>query len=262
MSGRLWLESVQIELVRRRLPRQEVARLVAELSDHLTDVMESRSTAGMVPARSTASDVYSSNLTEEPMSMDATAAGSLGSPSDIADVAEREYRRRKPFLSRSRLAAFCTFVLLPLPALLLSWAATFLLLVALAESLKWCGVRDPFTGHTATPAQQAAAYAFFLGLLLAPAAAVTWLFGRLARKTNHLWGWGLAACILLAVGTMAANVQLTFSPLPGKNTLMFGLGIGWSLLRLHHLAQFLIPLAVGIVTLRRSARQTQQVPGL
>lgn len=258
MSSRLWLENVQRELVRRRLPRQEVARLVAELSDHLADVMESQSASGVVLTHDKARSFTFSNLTEEHMSMDATVAGNLGSPTEIADVAEREFRRRKPLLSRSRLAAFCTFVLLPLPVLCLSWGAAFLLLCLLGEGLAELGIHDRFAGHLATPTEQLVARLIMVGIVMIPAAAVTWLFGRLARKTGHLWGWGLAACLLLALGTAALDVKLTFSPLPGKSTLMFGLGIGWSLLRLHQLGQLLIPLTVGIVVLRRSARLKQQ----
>lgn len=257
MSSRLWLESVQSELTRRRLPRQEVARLIAELSDHLADMMEPYSAPGLSPGGGAARSVSFPHLTEEHMSMDATVADCLGSPADIADVAEREFRRRRPLLSRSPLAAFCTFILLPLPALCLGWVLAFLALMAVGELLDWCGIADRMQGHLATPMEQFLAHASILCVVMIPAAAVAILFGRLAGRTGHLWRWGLAACLLLAAGTALVNVQLTFSELPGKSTLMFGLGFGWSLLRLHHLGQFLIPLTVGLLVLRRSARRQQ-----
>jgi len=125
MRGRLWLEAVERELISRRLPRQEVARLVAELSDHLADEMDSRSSGGPSAVRDTASIDSPVDLTEEQMSMQKSITVRLGSPADIAETAAQEFRRRRTLLSRSWLAAFCTFVLLPLPALLLGWLAAF-----------------------------------------------------------------------------------------------------------------------------------------
>jgi hypothetical protein len=62
-SKSTWLECVEAELLGRKLPRQEVARLVAELADHLSD-----------------------SLKEEPMSTEAIAVNCLGSPGEIADT--------------------------------------------------------------------------------------------------------------------------------------------------------------------------------
>jgi hypothetical protein len=249
MSGRLWLENVERELSRGRLPRQEVARLVAELSDHLADVMESRSATGPGPVCQAASAVSSPDLTEENMSMEARVVESLGSPAAIAETAVREFRRRRNPLSRSRLAAFCTFVLLPLPALCLAWTATFAGLALVGEVLDRVGVTDPSANHEVTGLY------LFLGTLLlncvvlAPAAGVAALFGRLARKTARRWRWGLAACLLVALGTALVTTDATFSELPGESTITFGLGI--DTLRFSALGQFLIPLAVGLLVLRR-----------
>jgi hypothetical protein len=254
MSGRLWLENLERELSRRKLPRQEVARLVAELSDHLADVMESRSAAGLEPACPTAG-AASPDLTEENMSMEARVVESLGSPAAIAAMAVREFRRRKNPFSRSRLAAFCTFVLLPLPALCLAWVATFAGLVLMVEVLDRLGITDPSANHEITGLY------LFLGCLLlncvvlAPAAGVAALFGRLARKTAQRWRWGLAACLLVALGTSLVTTDAVFSELPGQSSITFGLGIQG--VRLSALGQFLIPLAAGMLILRRPAQPSE-----
>jgi hypothetical protein len=254
MSGRNWLEQVEDELLRRKLPRPEVARLTAELADHFDDVMEARCAPDTMFERQTArfTDPLCS-LTEERMSMEASVAESLGSPAAIADTAVREFQRRRHLLSRSRLAAFCTFVLLPLPAVVLAWAATFTGLVALGYFLNWLDVPDPTELRDVTAVEVLVTHLILVVVLIAPPAGIAALFGRLARKSGHVWGWGLAACLLVALGTAHGNIQATYSELPGKSELLFGLGFGINLLQMTKLGQFAVPLATGVLVLRRSA---------
>ena len=148
MSELTWLERVEAELLVRKLPRQEVARLVTELADHLVDLVDSRSARRTKGASRHSSVVFSTSfsptLKEDPMSMDASVVESLGSPADIADTAVREFRRRKNLLSRSSLAAFGTFALLPLPLLVAGWWITMLTAAASLEifefGLEWIGL--------------------------------------------------------------------------------------------------------------------------
>ena len=142
MSGRLLLEAVERELFRRRLPRQEVARLVAELSDHLADAMDSRSAAGPLPVSDAANIDSLFNLTEEHMSMEDRVAESLGSPAEIAKTAAQEFRCLRTLLSRSWLWWFLQFVLLPLPALLFGWLVARLAARSLFEVV--CSSWGPF----------------------------------------------------------------------------------------------------------------------
>ena len=61
---------------------------------------------------------------------------------------------------------------------------------------------------------------------------------------------GVAACVpLVFVKAMSAE-------LPEKDLIMIGIGTGENLLQLTALGQFLIPLATGVLVLRRSASQT------
>jgi hypothetical protein len=247
MSDINWLEQVEQELSRRRLPRQEVARLIAELGDHLMDRAESCGAAqGSTGGPQTL--FSSSSFTEKNMSMDASVIENLGSPEQIADVAVREYRRRKNLLSRSRLAAFCTFVIMPLPALCLLWALVILALVQFGE---WVDV-DPNLGDCeVTPGVVLATHAASLLLLLVPAIGLAAFYGRIARRTGRSWLWGLPACLLVAVGAGLVNYKLTFSDAPGKSMMMFG--IGWPVPKLQ-IEQFLLPLSIGSLVLLRSAR--------
>jgi len=260
MSGRLWLEAVERELFRRRLPRQEVARLVAELSDHLADAMDSRSAAGPLPVPDAANIDSLFNLTEEHMSMEDRVAESLGSAAEIAETAAQEFRRRRTLLSRSWLAAFCTFVLLPLPALLLGWLVAWL---AVQPIFEWvCSGEGPV--REVTSLRVFGVHVLLVILVAAPAATLAALFGRLAQKTDNRWWWGLAACFLLAVATPAATTTTTFSEAPGKSQVRFfvplyGSAKYWkslywkSLAQPTQLVQFLLPLGVGVLILRRSA---------
>jgi hypothetical protein len=260
MPNRQWLDEFQSELLRRKLPRREVARLVAELSDHLTDMKESRNASGRTPEAATVNGLPSPPLQENHMSMEANVAEYLGSPADVAESARREYHRRQSLLSRSRLAAFCTFVLLPLPALCLAWGVSFAAAYAFGNVLKKF-MPDPSAHTVVTETHAVVGQLLLLGILLLPAAFVAVLFGRLARRTAHRWGWGLAACLLVALGTMSGTFKLTYGDTPGKNQVFFGVGIGKSILHLNHFGQFLIPLATGVLVLRRSSRLTNPPDG-
>jgi hypothetical protein len=249
MSDINWLERVEQELSRRRLPRHEVARLIAELRDHLIDRAESYGAAQGAPGGPQLLS-SSSSSTEKNMSMDASVIENLGSPEQIAEVAVREYRQRKHLLSRSLLAAFCTFVVMPLPALCLLWALVILALVQFGELVDV----DPDLGdYEVTPGVVLASHVASLLLLLVPAIGLAAFYGRIARRTGRSWLWGLPACLLVAVGAGLVNYTLTFADPPGKNMMMFG--IGWPVPRLQ-IEQFLLPLSIGSLVLLRSARIT------
>jgi hypothetical protein len=96
-----WLEELQHELDRRKLPRRYVARLLGELSNHFTDFMENQ------------------------MSTDAQqlqiVVTRLGRPSDIADTAVKEYSRHR-FAARHPLLTFGALPVVLLPLLWIGFA--------------------------------------------------------------------------------------------------------------------------------------------
>mgnify|MGYP003347744567 CR=1 FL=1 len=69
--------------------------------------------------------------------MEGTLVERLGDPVEIAASAAREYGRRRSLLARSPVAAFCTFVLLPLPLALLAWCVALAGLFALGAGAAW-----------------------------------------------------------------------------------------------------------------------------
>ncbi|MBS0266588.1 MAG: hypothetical protein JSS02_31950 [Planctomycetes bacterium] len=251
MLSRDWLKGVERELLSRSLPRQEVARLVAELADHLADALDGTLVPDVCPVEGPVPSLsVPSSKTEDVMSMEANVIESLGSPTEIASVAVREFQRRKPLLSRSWVAAACAFVLLPLPALVVGWGLALALAVGIAAGLEKLGIPDPAAAHAVSTGLVVGTYVVLYVILLAPAAGVSVLFVRLAKKTARAGRWGLVACAIVALATACARLDASFSELPGKSTLTLGLQIGdalpWS-----SLGQFLIPLAIGVLALWR-----------
>ena len=261
MSAPGWLNEVQRELTRRRLPRHEVARLVAELSDHFADVRESRTAAGACPPRGAARPVSITDLKEEELRMEASIAETLGSPAEIAETAVREFRRRKNLLSRSPLAAFCTFVLLPLPALCLAWGAAIAAMLLVGNVFDCLDVPDPSASRDVTGTEVLGVFLVLHLLMLLPAAGAAATFARLSRRATLRWGWGLAACVVVGLGTGLARIEATFSDIPGKSTLTFGVGIEETFISLQALGQLVIPLAAGLLVLRPWHAPSERSPG-
>ncbi len=107
MNAQQWLDQFRGELDRHNLPPLYSERLLSELSDHITDFLE------------------------DPMSTDVRNLGHanqlLGVPGEVAAAAAKEFRggsffRRHPILS---------FVVMPIVALPLLWAASILGFIAL-----------------------------------------------------------------------------------------------------------------------------------
>ena len=199
------------------------------------------------------------------MSTEAIAVNCLGSPVEIADTAVHEFRRRRNLLSRSWLAAFSTFVLLPIPLLVVAWLVSMLVVGGSLAGLEWCGVLSAAPAGATDPADflecwllNGSQFEFMLvhlitiGVLLIPAAGLAALYGRLARRTSRRWLWGLTACTLVGLGFGTTWYDLTFSDRPGKSQMMLFIGIGRQPLK--QCCYSLLPLAVGVLVLRRSDR--------
>jgi hypothetical protein len=250
MHGRQWLDQIERELIRRRLPRQDVARLLAELSEHLEDVMRFEQRSSAAPATAARDALSPLVLMEEPMSLDAHVAERLGSPVEIAESALHEFRQRS-LLNRSRLAAFATFVLSPIPLVVVAWGLVFAL-VGLLASLVPESVVAAEKPRTVTTAEVLGVNALVLAVVIAPPILVAAFYGRLARRTLHRWHWGIAACLLVAVASSLATYQCTFSGEPGKSQVMLGVAAKMSFPTFTQIGQFVVPLACGLIVLRRS----------
>jgi hypothetical protein len=244
-----WLETIRAELVRQKLPPRYVARLVAELSDHLH------------------------SLTEDRMSTDAQDLHgmfeTLGSPGQIAAAAKAEFRQTR-FALRHPLVTFALGPIICVPLLVLLeglglWALQFCLEIV-ASLTSWT--------HGETPDwviswQPIIAPLFVFGLILIPFAVAAWLFCRLGSRACIGWKWPLAACCLTACLAALPNVDVL---LPGEQrgllhdsrirsnpsyegkgmiTLGFGLSRRPSVFQMIQIAT---PLAIGAWALRRQPR--------
>jgi hypothetical protein len=216
--------------------------------------------------------------------MEAKAFETLGSPVEIADTAIREFRQRKGRLARSRLAAFSTFVLLPVPLLIVAWLLSLLTvelsLVLVDGALAWRSgaSASPIHGENETesvgipvqemfgdlpPAQVVRIGNWLLfSILLVPAVGTAVFYGRIARRTPRPWLWGITACAIVGLAFGATRVELAPWHLEGKDQIAMLMGLhvpaaaemGRFLLR--QLGLGLLPLAAGILVLRRSGAST------
>lgn len=228
MSDQRWLNEVRTECGRRHLPPAYVERLVGELSDHLTELME---------------DSMSMEASEHPPTL-------LGSASEIVAAASSEYRRRT-FSGRHPWLAFIIAPTLSLPVL---WATSLLILVFAAKAL---GFDSESPEATVEPSQWAIEMLPFavLGTLILPVAVTTIAFCRLATKTAVSRQWILACCLVIAIIGGAANSSVSL-PTPGaKGSVAFGFGVSLPPSP-QQIAQFVLPLLIGCWALHLGRRST------
>jgi hypothetical protein len=233
MSVQRWLDEVRTECGRRYLPPAYVERLVDELSDHLTELME---------------DSMSMEAFEHPPTL-------LGSASEIVVAASSEYRRRR-FSGRHPWFAFVVAPILALPIL---WAASLWLLVFVANAAGFDSDNPTATVEISNWANEMLPFAVAATLVL-PVVAATIAFCRLAIKTAISRRWILACCLVLAILGGAANSSVSL-PTPGtKGSVAFGFGVSVPPSP-QQLAQFMLPLLIGCWALHLGRRPTATFAG-
>jgi hypothetical protein len=240
MPHRRWPDRLDDELARRGVPARFRRRLLAELRDHADDLTDGEG---------------------KPMTDDQIEAR-LGRPAELAAQAAEEYRRAR-FASRHPLIVFG---LLPLPATVLTFLATALVLGLAAEALGLAlGGGD--VDRLPRPVVVALVYGVSWGLQFVPFALAAVLFTRtyLRARVSRRWFVAAAAQVLLVAGLFVSSLH--YSDVPGESTWMIGLawapvptGDGWGL-TFHNavgwmqVAQVLVPLAVGVLTVRAARRR-------
>jgi hypothetical protein len=250
MDAQQWLNQLQAALARQNLPPFYVERLVAELSDHITDSLEDRMSTDAKDLRHFTSP--------------------LGTPAAIASAAIGEFRKRR-FSSRHPILSF---VVIPVLSLVLGWIAAVLLFVLGAQLVLWLngesGGRFPQWMIVCLPVLTGA-------FVLAPIALVAALVCRVAGRAAIGWKWPLAACVILALvggaalfdvkmtgvdrgvlhGTQFKNVRPQLDEQHGH--MMFGFGVNthphpWQVV------QFSVPLAIcGLFVWRQYSQRRQHV---
>ncbi len=163
----------------------------------------------------------------------------LGAPAEVAEAAATEYRRKR-FSGRHPVLMF---VVLPVVALPLCWAASIFALVMLVKAF---GLETGKVVTSGAVYQWAAAVGPYVmvALMTLPVSLAAALFCRIASNAGVSWKWMLTACVLLAVIGGAAMAQFA---LPTELTQgQFSFGFGFSLHpSASQVLQFLLPLSIG-----------------
>jgi hypothetical protein len=232
------LDQLRHELRQRGLPEGYIARYIDELREHITDLIEERTSTMSKDART-----------------DAEVVTRIGDPGMLADVASVEFTRRS-FFGRHPIL---TFLVAPMPLAVLAWAATFATLFGCATGVvmcaEWLGKMPPSNVVGSWPAATTlAAILFYLGVV-GPPAVLNVLLCRLADRNGLSWLWSLTGCVMVAL--IAGMFQAVLEPATsadGHGRLMFGFGM-WTNPPLRQWLQFAIPLLTGVGLLWRQTRR-------
>jgi uncharacterized membrane protein HdeD (DUF308 family) len=242
-------DELRSELRRQGLPLAYITRLLSELDDHYEDLLEERSTS-MGAAR---------KLQTESISQE-NVHTRLGEPAQLALFAAERYHSRS-FWGRHQLM---TFVLGPLPLLMLFWVAAAYAVDGTGTGIAYVcehvfGLKDEtFVPKDHLWAQAVMMVAFSWLMIAVCPLAVAGLLCRIARRNAVSWWWPVVACALLAIvaGFLTVSYRLALEPHEGM--MMMGANFGstprWFLLT--YLPKFAVAMCVGLLLVKR-AQQTQ-----
>lgn len=217
MNAERWLLELRAELVRRKLPPLYVERMVLELSDHVSNLLEDRMSTD-------AKDLHG-------------VFDRLGSPGNVAASAAREFCKAR----FSRRHPVLMFVLAPVLSLPLLW---FCSVVTLILTVKMLGIEsgNSTTGAVWRAADAAVPYVI-VALMVIPVALAAAFFCRIAARAGVSWKWSLAACGLIAILGSAAMTHFVLPTETTQGTFSFGFRFAlWP--TTSQLLQFLAPLAI------------------
>lgn len=268
-------ELVRKELTHRGLPQAYIERLLSELDDHYIDLLTERNSP-MGAARKL--QFEESNAISKPspsgrgqgegdLAASSSAVSSaqqrLGEPTHLALFAAEQYHARS-FWGRHPVV---TFVLAPLPLLVLCWIATGLGVTGAGKTIAyicehWFGLSDSNTypgDHLIAQAGMMVAVSWLFTVV--PSLVVAWLLCRVAARNALNWRWPIASCSLLAfvAGCFAVSYQLEVQPHEGR--LMIGLSFAQSAewILTSFLPKFAIALVIGLLLVKRAQQQSEVV---
>ena len=237
------------ELRRRGLPPAYVDRLIAELDDHSTDLLDERS-ANMGAAR---------KLQNEQMDLDKR----LGEPAQLALFAAEQYHARS-FWGRHPIV---TFVFGPLPLFMLGWVVCVLAYCAVvalptiaiqSAGEHWFGWSlEEYHEYDFPYAQSVAVSLAVWYVTVFPSLIAALLLCRTYRRNALDWRWPVAGCALLAIvaGIFSASGRISTGPTEAERGLfIIGLNVdaspSWLLLTF--LPKFVIALGIGLLLIKRA----------
>lgn len=183
----------------------------------------------------------------------------LGEPTHLALFAAEQYHARS-FWGRHPVV---TFVLAPLPLLVLCWIATGLGVTGAGKTVAyicehWLGLSDSNTypgDHLIAQAGMMVAVSWLL--IVVQPLVVAWLLCRIAARNTLNWRWPVAACGILAfvAGCLAVSYRLAVQPHEGQFMvgLSFALSPQWMLLVF--LPKFTVAMAIGLLLVAATRRR-------
>jgi hypothetical protein len=246
MENRPSLDKLRSELARRGLPRAYIERLLSELDDHCTDLLQERSTT-MGAARKL--QVESDDLQQR-----------LGDPTQLAIFAAEQYHARS-FWGRHPLV---TYLIAPLPLFAVCWLAfgvtVGLFVNAIQYGVNALGWTEWVTAnlgndHFYLQATMIAFLCWYITVL--PPLTAAWMLCRTCRRNVLDWRWPVLGCALLAVA--ASIFTATFHIMTDTNKSAFSMGfeVRTSTDWLFFLLRFACAFGIGLLLIKRAQRQLQ-----
>jgi len=206
MVDKNWHNQLQRELARQRLPRRYTERLMDELLDHALCLKEE--TDGMDTTNTT-------KKTAE------TATERVGKPEDLAATAGEEYRRRSWLGRHPKI----TFLIAPLPLLVLSWMLCLLVFVGTAELVEELsegpqGITKSTVSAMTLLLMETAFYVWAAAPFVLTACLLCWTALRTARGPK----WILAAGLIITLVAAMYQLEMVLPTQPGSGKLSADMG--------------------------------------
>jgi hypothetical protein len=251
MKSQQSLDQLRGELARRGLPRAYIERLVSELVDHYTDLLEERSTSmGAARKLQPAADAGISHDAER----------RLGEPTQLAIFAAEQYHARS-FWGRH---PWLTYLVMPLPLLIVSAVAFSSALVGVGYLLNYICVGIIGMEEPGNPGDYLLLQGIVMGLtgwymLVVPPLVSGLALCRVYRRNALDWRWPVLGCAILALACSFLTISYRIALEPGNG--MFTIGVygstsmQWMLTIL--LPKFALAMGIGLLLIKRAQMQLE-----
>lgn len=185
----------------------------------------------------------------------------LGNPTQLAVFAAEQYHARSVWGRHPWL----TYLLVPLPLLVVCWIAFALALCAILFGINFVGTHAfGWTEETIKPADHLWLQAILVALMcwyamVFPPLTAAWLLCRTYRRNALDWRWPVLGCSLLAMVAGVFSTSYRLATEPGNGQLMVGFDIAtspsWLLLKF--LPKSALALGIGLLLVKRSQQQLE-----
>lgn len=241
-----WLDEIEQQLVKNRLPTTYIRRFMDELTDHFQDVTED-----MMNKETNTTDLVSR----------------LGDPNQLADTATLAYRQRT-FFGRHPSAKLLVFGVSPILSLVGLFALALGCLIGFGEVYGRLGF-DLHIAQFEPIASTVLPYVFSLMMVVIPAILADIFYCKLARRFDIDRKWMLVSFVMLAILAFLPIWTVKLSGVPHQSSIGIGLRVPqttdeivdqtvWYFSNLRQIFQFLTPLAVGLWLMWRTRKRADE----